>query len=126
MNKQYAPEVIHLRDRVRLGNEKLNRAFDLINQIAPSSDERKEKFEEWHQANERLSSLCTELKLKGFTDCLYLNEKGEKVRKCFVGLGCRVCPSNTPFWEMEFDELPSASGKRSGGGQEQMEVFKTL
>lgn len=124
--KLYTPDVIHLRDRVRLGNEKLNQAWELILEIEHSPEERSEKVEQWHQANERLSNLCTDLALRGYVDCLYLNEKGEKVKRCLAGLGCRVCPSSTHYWEREFDELPSASGRRSGGGTDQMGFLKTL
>ena len=124
MTKRYSPEVLHLRDRVRLGNDKLNKAWEQIKELDHSSQEWSEKMEEWHLANERLSTLSTELQYMGYEDCLYLNEKGEKMRKCLGGLGCRVCPSRISYWERELMELPGPRGRRTGRGADQMEFVE--
>ena len=100
-----------LKARVKEGNEKLNAAWDQICKIDHKSTQWAEEVERWHQANEKLSDLCTVLKAKGFHDCLFL-ENGVKTRSCFeTGLGCRVCPSSTPYWERELMNLPSGGEK---------------
>jgi len=104
---KYSSEVLALRDRVILGNEKLNDAWWQICQIDHESQEWKDLVEQWHQANEKLSLLCIELKARGYTDCLYI-ENGKKIKKCLSpgdDIGCRVCPSRIPYWEQEFATL---------------------
>lgn len=94
-----------LKARVKEGNQKLNDAWEKLVQMNHSSQKWAEEVERWHQANEKLSALCTELKYKGFNDCLYI-ENGKKTRPCLTeGLGCRVCPSSYPYWEKELMEL---------------------
>ena len=97
-----------LKARIRQGNLKLNLAWSQLKEMTHNTEEWATQFERWHQANEKLSLLCTELKLKGYEDCLYL-ENGKKVKKCLEpgeSLGCRVCPcgSNKTYWQ---DELMS-------------------
>lgn len=104
---EHSPEVLALRDRVISGNKKLNDALKQIRQIDHESQEWKDLFEQWHQANEKLSVLCTELKLRGYTDCLYI-ENGKKTKKCLSpgdDIGCRVCPSSRKYWEEELMKL---------------------
>lgn len=105
--KDYSSETLALRDRVISGNKKLNDAWEQIRQIAPESQEWKDLFEQWGQANVKLSALCDELKLRGYEDCLYLDEEGKRTRSCLSSgdTGCRVCPSRIRYWEQEFDEL---------------------
>ncbi len=69
---EYSPELLALRDRVKLGNNKLFKAWLQIREIAHDSEEWARQMELWHQAAEKLSLLCSELKLKGYTDCLYI------------------------------------------------------
>lgn len=126
MVKQYSPEVIALRDRVRLGNQKLNGAWARICRIDHESQRWKDEMERWHQANERLSSLCTELKARGYEDCLYLNNDGKKVKSCLADLGCRVCPSKIYYWEKELMELPSPRAPTVDKDTEQMDFVKKL
>lgn len=106
---KYSSEVLALRDRVISGNKKLNDAWEQICQVNHESQEWEDLLERWHQANERLSLLCTELQAKGYEDCLYLDSQGRKTVKCLEqsGIGCRVCPSTYPYWEKELMELPS-------------------
>ena len=103
--KKYSSEVLALRARIILGNKKLNDAFEQIKQLTHDSEEWGRAMDRWHEANERLSALCTQLKLMGYEDCLYLNEKGKKMSKCLEqsGIGCRVCPSKIHYWEQEFN-----------------------
>ncbi|GAI60023.1 unnamed protein product [marine sediment metagenome] len=105
--EKYSSEVLALRARVILGNKKLNDAWEQIKGIVHDSEEWNYQMEQWHQANERLSLLCTKLQARGYTDCLYLDEQGKKTVKCLVqgGIGCRVCPSGIRYWEKEFSEL---------------------
>lgn len=111
--KQYSQEVLTLRDRVIAGNKKLNDAWEVLKGMDHESQEWKNEFERWHQANVKLSELCSQLKFTGYTDCLYIDENGRKMVKCLEqgAIGCRVCPSQFPYWEQEFSELPSAGGK---------------
>ena len=107
----YSLEVITLKDRVVRGNEKLNLAWQQLRNIANRTEEWTEQLERWHQANEKLSLLCTELKLRGYSDCLYM-ENGKKTRKCLEpgdDIGCRVCPSSREWWAEELMSLPSPS-----------------
>lgn len=105
MTKQ--EELEALKNRIRLGNKKLNEAWEQICKMDHNSEQWKDEFQKWHEANEKLSGFCTKLKVMGFNDCLYLNDKGEKMMSCLGqgGMGCRVCPSATPYWEAEFSTL---------------------
>lgn len=99
-SKQEELEV--LKDRVRTGNKKLQIAWDQICKLDHESEQWNKEFQKWHEANEKLSVLCTQLKVRGFTDCLHLDDKGEKIKKCLDHpLGCLCCPSATPYWTAE-------------------------
>ena len=105
---KYSAEVLTLRNRVIAGNEKLNTAWDQLCLMDHESQQWKDELERWHQANERLSILCTQLKSMGYDDCLYLDKDGKKAKSCLdEGIGCRVCPSRIPYWEKELMSLPS-------------------
>jgi len=106
MAKEYSPEILALRGRVIVGNDKLNGAWEIIKTIEDKGRWQQE-LDRWTEANEKLSNLCRQLKLMGYVDCLYLDGNGKKTRKCLDGLGCRVCPSSTPYWEQELMLLPS-------------------
>lgn len=113
MDKEYSPEVIMLRDRVKLGNEKLFLAWQEIKKIAHDTEEWKAQMDRWSQAQEKLHLLCTELKYN-YHDCLYLDENGKKARGCLSnpnGFWCQTCPSSVPHWQDELMSLPSASSK---------------
>ena len=100
-------EIEALRNRVKAGNEKLIKAWSQLKEMTHNTEEWATQFERWHQANEKLSLLCTELKLKGYEDCLYM-ENGKKIKKCLEpgeSLGCRVCPSSYPYWQEELMAL---------------------
>lgn len=127
-------EINELKERIKQGNLKLNRAWEQLKEIADSDHARwVEEMEKWHQANERLSALCLQLQVWGFTDCLYIwyyDDLNEDLRKkakdrvkrkelievkdgkackrpCLVGIGCRVCPSEIEYWGQELMDLPS-------------------
>ena len=94
-------ELESLKARIKDGNEKLNIAWQRICELDHTLPQWGEEIEKWHQANEKLSALCSELKVSGFEDCLYI-EDGKKTRRCgFSELGCRVCPSRRAYWEEE-------------------------
>ena len=130
-------EIEALRERVKEGNQKLNEAWTAICLLDHKEQRWSDEVEKWHQANEKLSNLCSQLIGLGFEDCLYIIDgadiasksqeevqeilkkidKGEyyrisdkvKTKPCLGdGLGCRVCPSRMPYWEKEIMNLPSA------------------
>ena len=106
--ESYSPEVLVLRDRVKSGNDKLFKVWLQIRELA-DKEEWSRQMDRWNEAQEKLHSLCQELKLKGYTDCLYL-ENDKKMRRCLDnrdGFWCQVCPSIYPYWETELMELPS-------------------
>jgi len=114
MAKQYSPEVLALRDRVKKGNDKLFQAWLQIRELAHNSDEWSKQMELWHQASEKLGVLCTELKLKGYGDCLYL-ENGKKTKSCLDnpdGFGCQVCPSSIRYWDKELMSLGGTNNEQ--------------
>ena len=129
MAKRYSPEVIALRDRVIRGNETLNLAWNQLRAMVHNTEEWNEEVERWHQANNKLSALCSELKLRGYEDCLYLDGSGKKTKLCLPpgdDLGCRVCPSIIKYWEKELMDLPGPKVKQSERGQEAMEFITKL
>ena len=106
----YLPSRRHFKHCIPvLGNKKLNDAWAQIEAMAHDTEEWSEQVEHWHQANEKLSVLCTQLEALGYRDCLYLDGQGRKTVKCLEqgGIGCRVCPSKIAYWEQELMELPS-------------------
>ena len=106
-NKQ--KEVEALRLRVCQGNLKLNLAWQQLKEMTHNTEVWSEQMERWHKSNELLSLLATELKVRyNYNQCLYLNENGEKTKKCLPpgdNIGCRVCTSDRKWWEEEFLEL---------------------
>lgn len=107
----YTEEIIKLRDRVALGNEKLYFAWEKIKNM--EREERKQTLQQFDEANKKLMGLCSQLKLMGYTECLYIRE-GRKNKGCLYnadqpGWFCYVCPSQTPYWEEELMSLPSPS-----------------
>ena len=109
LKENYSPEVLALRDRVKKGNDKLFQAWLQIRELADDKEEWSRQMDRWQEATEKLHRLCQELRLKGYTDCLYL-ENGEKMRRCLDnrdGFWCQVCPSIYPYWETELMQLPS-------------------
>ena len=110
-----------LKERIRLGNKKLLEAWDKLMTMDHSSQIWKDSLEQWHLANEKLSYYCSQLKNLGFEDCLYITEidgKKEKTKTCLEdGIGCRVCPSQYPYWEEELMKLPSPKVKNPYQGK---------
>lgn len=105
MLEQYGQEVMALRDRVILGNKKLNDAWKQICQLDTKSQQWNDELECWVGAAGGLSALCRDLQRMKYEDCLYLDERGRKTVKC-LGEGdwwCQVCPSRIPYWEQELN-----------------------
>lgn len=101
--KEYSQEVLALRDRVIIGNQRLFDAWVKIKKIAHNTEEWSTQMDRWHQAQEKLHRLCLELKAKGYTTCLYIVD-GKKTKNCLKnpdGFWCQVCPSIYPYWEKE-------------------------
>ena len=123
-------ELEALKNRVCRGNAILNAAWEQIKAMAHDSQQWREQFERWSKANERLSLLATELKLKyNYNQCLYIDGSGKKTKRCLPpgdDIGCRVCPSARAWWTEELMNLPSPKGKLSERGQETMEFVKKL
>jgi hypothetical protein len=106
--QSHSPEVLALRDRVKRGNDKLFQAWRQIRELA-DKDEWSRQMDRWNEAQQKLHQLCQELKLKGYNDCLYLQD-GRRARTCLNnpdGFWCQVCPSIYAYWETELMELPS-------------------
>ena len=108
--KQYSLEILNLRDRVVRGDEKLFQAWLQIREM--NGEEKEKQLDRWNEAQEKLHYLNLELKAKGYCDCLYRNEKGEKTKRCLDepnGWWCNVCSSSYPYWETELMSLASPS-----------------
>ena len=122
-------ELEALKNRVRRGNELLNLAWVQLKAMDHTSQFWKDEIYRWFLANEELSRLCTELKASGFKACLYLNESGEKTKRCLPpgdDIGCRVCPSMIPYWQNELMKLPSPKVKPGERGKDTMEFIEKL
>lgn len=96
-----------MRDRVKLGNEKLFRAWLQIRELAYDSEEWSRQMGRFSEATKKLRGLCAELKLKGYDDCLYM-ENGKKTKSCLSnpdGFWCQACPSSRKYSEEELMKL---------------------
>ena len=105
-------ELEALKERVKEGNRKLNEAWGKICDMCLKKEQWERETDKWHEASHKLNNLCFELQLKGYRDCLYI-ENGVKMRTCLSqeGFGCRVCPSDKNYWETELMSLSSPSKK---------------
>jgi len=95
-------DMLALKERVKIGNEKLIAAWPRIWDIK-DKEERERELERWDKANRRLDSLCMELMHRfNYRDCVYL-QNGRKTKPCVRpdGFCCFVCPSETPYWRKE-------------------------
>ena len=130
MNKPNNEELEALKNRVRLGNSRLNSAWDQIRAMVHNTEEWDEEVERWHHANNKLSLLCDELKLKyDYHECLYLDSDGKKTKLCLPpgdDIGCRVCSSKREYWSEELMDLPGPKVKQSERGKEAKEFMIKL
>ena len=111
--EKHALEVLDLRDRVIKGNEKLFPAWKQIRDIE-EGEEKEHQWDRWNEAQERLHYLCSELKVKGYYDCLHI-ENGKRTRSCLSnpdGFWCQVCPSSVSYWTQELMALPGPNAPR--------------
>lgn len=95
--------------RVRIGNQKLFKAWQQIRELAHNTEEWSAQMDKWQEAQQKLHLLCQELKFTGFDDCLYLDDSGKKTKRCLGepnGWWCQVCPSSKNYWEDELFSLP--------------------
>lgn len=128
IGKEHSPEVLALRDRVRLGNDKLFQAWLQIREVAGDEEEWKRQMDRLGEAAEKLRGFCNKLKLGGYTDCLYL-ENGKKTRPCLNSeegsFWCQVCSSDIRYWEQELMAMPGHRVRQSST-PEQIEQKKFL
>lgn len=115
--KKYTPEVLALRDRVRLGNDKLYQAWLQIRKVADDEEEWVRQHHRLGEATVKLDRLCHQLQLEGYIDCLYL-EDGKKTRPCLNseegGFWCQVCSCDpNPYLEKELFDLPGHRVRQS-------------
>ncbi len=113
--KEYSLEVLALKERVVNGNQKLFNAWNRIKELDHSTEEWANLMDKWNEAQERLHSLCQELKYKGFDECLYLDSNNKKTKGCLKnpdGFWCQVCPSTYRYWEKELMDLPGPGRKK--------------
>ena len=125
MPKEYSAEVIALRDRVKLGNEKLFLAWQQIRDFADDKERWATVMDQVNEAQSLLQTKCSELKAKGYEDCLYI-EGGKKTRSCSMastGFFCIVCPSAIPYWEKELFDQPSPKVREHPQQGEKQKVF---
>ena len=129
----YSPEVMALLERVRQGNDKLWNAWKVIRDIQ-DPEEREAQFKRWDTKVEFLNKLCLELTVKGYNDCLYI-ENGKKTWNCLNNPDepewwCNTCPAGMgggpKYWEQELMALPGFHVRRSEQGAEQAEFLKKL
>ena len=103
-------EVELLKNRIKIGNDKLNTAWESIVAMVGVDEERwKIESERWFEAHAKLINLARLLNGKGFRNCLYI-EDGKKTRHC-LNPGCQACPSDVNYWEKELMDLPSGGDK---------------
>ena len=99
----YSPEVLALRDRCRNGNNKLWYAWRNISEMK-DPEKKNAAYADWDVAVRRLHELCKELESKGYRECLYINDKGEKLVNCLRNLDsplwfCNGCPAQSKdYW----------------------------
>ncbi len=110
----HALEVLALRDRIRQGNDKLSKARLQI-QNFEEGEEKERQWDRWNEAQVKLRYLCSELQIKGYHDCLYI-ENGKRTKNCLSnpdGFECQGCPSSVPYWEKELMALPGPKRAKS-------------
>jgi maltooligosyltrehalose synthase len=104
---QVPSDILALRERIRVGNDKLTKAWLQILDIKDKVVQNRED-DRWYKARRKLEYLCLELQAKGYEDCLYLDENGRKERQCPTDptkFWCWVCSSKKPYWRDEDKEV---------------------
>lgn len=104
-----------LLERVRNGNDKLMTAWHEICKMSGTHHDT--ELQKWFKAQDKLVEYCTQLKLLGYCNCLYI-EQGKKTKSC-LDCNCIVCPSTVNYWETEltnkmWDGMGRTEEKRSG------------
>lgn len=111
IGERYSPEVIVLRDRVIRGNDKLAKARFQIQELE-EGEEKEHQWDRWNKAQELLRYLCSELQIKGYSDCLFI-EDGKKTKSCLSEPECQGCPSTRKYWSEELMALPGPNAPRN-------------
>jgi hypothetical protein len=109
--KEYSPEVLLLRNRVRLGNIKVWSFLVQIRDV-PSVEDKARLYKEFSAAQEKLKGLNAELKSAGYEECLYIDANGKKVVNCLHNhesplWECIACPGGNKYWETELFTPPA-------------------
>lgn len=93
--EQYTPEVLALRDRVLLGNDKLLRVWREIQDVK-DKEERDHQFQRWGEAGKKLGELCFTLINSGYRECLRQPDIPKSELACLGRDICLACPVD---WE---------------------------
>jgi hypothetical protein len=101
--------------RAQLGNQKLNAAYNLllntdpVNRIDPTWQAEMDK---WCAATKKLNLVVEELRADGYEQCLYIDEKGVRTRRCFITgeAYCLACPAPSDY---VWDELVSSAARHN-------------
>ncbi len=94
-----------LKERIKTGNIKLNTAWNQIHDSYTDQIEREVVLEKWSEATHKLQEMRDQIRIWGFTGCLYAGADGHPTISCLDGfepLGCMACPSDFPYWEEYF------------------------
>ncbi len=89
-------DLIALLERVKNGNDKLWAAWRVIRNV-PDPEEKADLFLKWDGRVNFLNLLCKELIVKGYNECLYI-ENGIKTKACLNNPDepewfCNTCPA---------------------------------
>ncbi len=126
-------DLIALLERVKNGNDKLWAAWRVIRNV-PDPEEKADLFLKWDGRVNFLNLLCKELIVKGYNECLYI-ENGIKTKSCLNNPDepewfCNTCPAAIggakKYAERELMALPSSWRGCKVDGAEQMKFLKTL
>jgi hypothetical protein len=120
-----------LRARVIHGNDKLIAYFTEVMKDAKTLDGAAfdQFIENLRQAVTKLQKIEHVLEIRGYHDCLYI-ENGVKTRSCLKekkdGVVCWICPSRTRYWDEElFGSVPQRRPPKQVSG-EVIEWCKTM
>jgi len=93
-------KVATLKERIKLGDKKLNDGWEYIhdNFVEPQLTL---ELRRWTEAAHKLLEMRDQIRLWGFNGCLYAGPDGKPSISCLDGVGpqgCMACPSDEPYW----------------------------